>query len=296
MGQATLAWDGAASKARACSSVCASHRPSLTTASSPWDAARRPGRPRSSMPPLPRTALLALRPALQTSPSPLTCPLSSPHSYSLLPPTAQGLDAATEMVDAHLSTLIAPHWPLPEAIAAQPGLQAAVRRTLEQRRRRAAERLERSAEQLQCAAGAMRDALGVLREAAAAYGVGVGVGIGPAAPPAAGGGLPAPGPQPSPGGGPQAEPPPAPQTPPPGSAGAGRFAPAAPAAPAAAPHPDVSHVVVFLCLTAPEIGAPSHLVSALPAQRPKSSLKARPPAATARPDSALTVGSLQRHS
>lgn len=160
--------------------------------------------------------------------------MTAPLSLSTALP--QGLDAATEMVDAHLSALIAPHWPLPEAVASQPGLQAAVRQKLDRRREAAERRVEGSFESLRAAVGAMRGALEVLREAAAAYGVGP-AGAAAAAVASAGAN----------------DAPAVPQTPPPACAAP---APAAAAAAAARPLSDVSHVVVFLCLTIQQLGAP----------------------------------------
>lgn len=152
------------------------------------------------------------------------------------------------MVDAFLASEFAPHLPLPEEVAAQQGLQEALRGKLLQRREAAARRLERSFEGLRSAVDAMRAALDSLREAAAAYGVGPlrspppwsGTGALSDLPAAAPETPEAPQPQPR-------TPQPPPQTLPSG--------PSAGAAVAASSEMDVSGVLVFLCLTATEIGA-----------------------------------------
>jgi hypothetical protein len=67
---------------------------------------------------------------------------------------AAGREAATALVNAHLTALYAPAWELPAGVAAQPGLAAAVAAKLA---RRAA-----------AAADALDDAVGALRDAQAA--------------------------------------------------------------------------------------------------------------------------------
>jgi len=83
-----------------------------------------------------------------------------------------GRDAAAALVNAHLSAAYAPEAQLPPAVAAQPGLQAAVARKLAQRAAAAAAALRDAAASLRSAHAAMDAALRSLSPTETADGVG----------------------------------------------------------------------------------------------------------------------------